>query len=161
MSSTPTRRSSRLHTSTRMIVNAHYTDLDYMRNTRRTTPTIGTLPPIQTIHNPYSTTYDHASSSSQRLNSKTSKRARPRWYCPPPPEAYLIIRAHRRPINGWGEDWSKKGDGWYVPLFLLLLPFYFFWYWHAGHSNYLSYLNLYVFLDLHNVSWCVGGWSGD
>jgi hypothetical protein len=160
MSSTPTRRSSRLHTSTRMIVNAHYTDLDYMRNTRRTTPTIGTLPPIQTIHNPYSTIYDHASSSSQRLNNKTSKRARPRWYRPPPPEAYLIIRAHRRPINGWGEDWSKKGDGWYVPLFPY--PSHHStstWYWHAGHSNYLTYLDLYA--SLYLLSWRIGGWSGD
>jgi hypothetical protein len=122
MSSTPapTRRSSRIQTggSTRMTLNLHHTDTDHRRNIRRTTPIIGTLPnSTRPIHNSTPITYNHVASSSQRLNRKTSKRARPRWYRPPPPEAYLIIRAHRRPIGGWGEDWSRKGDGWYVPLF--------------------------------------------
>jgi len=39
-------------------------------------------------------------------------RVGPRYYRQPPPEAYLIVRAHRRPADGWDEDWSKKGDGW-------------------------------------------------
>jgi hypothetical protein len=133
---TPTRRSSRIHASgsTGITLNLHPTDTDHRRNIRRTTPTIGTLPratrPVQNYH-PSTISHRHIPTSSQRsstnntnTNTRTLKRARPRWYRPPPPEAYLIIRAHRRPTGGWGEDWSKKGDGWYVPLFLLFLPFY-------------------------------------
>jgi hypothetical protein len=113
----PTRRNSRSQTNTRITVNIDH-ESEHSRYTRRTTPTIGTLPdPTRPIHNSAPTTYNHVASSSQRLSSRTSKRNRPRWYRPPPPEAYLIIRAHRRPIGGWGEDWSRKGDGWYVPLF--------------------------------------------
>jgi hypothetical protein len=127
MSPTPlTRRSSRSHTSTstRMTLNLRHTDPEQSRYTRRTTPTIGTLPSAQRTSQTYSSTisHKHSTSPSHRFNinnttTRTSKRARPRWYRPPPPEAYLIIRAHRRPIGGWGEDWSRKGDGWYVPLF--------------------------------------------
>ena len=117
---TPTRRSSRIYASgsTHITLNIHHDTEHSRRNTRRTTPTIGILPnPTRPIHNSAPITYKHVASSSQRLNSKVPKRPRPKWYRPPPPEAYLIIRAHRRPIGGRGEDWSKKGDGWYVPLF--------------------------------------------
>ena len=110
-----TRRSSRTHanSSTRITLNINH-DTKHSSYTRRTTPTIGTFPRIPSIHNFSPNTHNHASSSSSREYGRTSKRARPRWYRPPPPEAYLIIRAHRRPVGGWGEDWSKKGDGWYV-----------------------------------------------
>jgi len=52
----------------------------------------------------------------KRKNGPISQ-PRPRWtFRPAPPEAYLIIRAHRRPAGGWGEvwNWSKKRDEWYV-----------------------------------------------
>jgi hypothetical protein len=128
MSPISARRSSRLHMSTSVTLNLRHTDPEQSRFTRRTTPTIGTPPTIpnrtQNVRSYTSSTFPHRhiTSPSQNLNNtntntRTSKRARPRWYRPPPPEAYLIIRAHRRPIGGWGEDWSKKGDGWCVPLF--------------------------------------------
>lgn len=126
MSPIPTRRSSRIHTSTQMNFNLHKPDSNHSRNTRRTTQTIGTLSIIpnrtQSVQSHPSSTIsrERVTPSSQTFgntNTRTSKRARPRWYRPPPPEAYLIIRAHRRPMGGWCEDWSKKGDGWYVPLF--------------------------------------------
>jgi len=41
-----------------------------------------------------------------------STKPGPGYYRQPPPEAYLIVRAHRRQADGWDEDWSKKGDGW-------------------------------------------------
>jgi hypothetical protein len=122
----PTRRSSRIHTSgsTRMTLNLHHTDTDHSRYSRRTTPTIGTLPPTSQSYSSSTIPHKYVTGSSQKFNStntRTSKRARPRWYRPPPPEAYLIIRAHRRPIGGWGEDWSRKGDGWYVAFLILTI----------------------------------------
>jgi len=144
----PTRRSSRLRKNTGLNTHLPHTDMESSRpNTRRTTPIVRTLaftPGYRS--NPASITYSDASSSSLRLNGKTLNRARPRRYRAPPPEAYLIIRAHRRPIGGWCEDWSKKGDGWYVPLshYVFLYQAFQFWGSQVGLSTYPSLPDLFV-----------------
>jgi len=144
----PTRRSSRLRKNTGLDSYLPHTDTEQnRRNTRRTTPIVRTLaftPGYRS--NPASITYSDASSSSLRLNGKTLNRARPRRYRAPPPEAYLIIRAHRRQIGGWCEDWSKKGDGWYVPLSqcVFLHEEFQFWRSYVGLSTYLSFRDLFV-----------------
>jgi hypothetical protein len=107
------RRSSRLHT--RVTLNLRHTDHEHSNTrstyTRRTTPTIGTFKPISDV-SPRTSGSKKRIFANEPLNSK--QRPRPRYYRSPPLEAYLIIRAHRRPAGGWEEDWNKKGDGWYV-----------------------------------------------